>query len=352
MKKIIICILCLLFLCACTASKPKINTEKTDAEKLKEHLVNYNHQNVFTVNAPGTWEVSTGSYNMFYWIHLYDPAEPNLQVFTLIKASNILKNQQAKDYYTWAYNLTGNDFLYGPAAGSMVLSPPTVENFYLHFMDYCAFLAKYDVSYQGFDYPQISEFETIESFDVTNFYSSAAIDNKLIHASFTNPLTQGKGEGLFMGTVTNGLVMMDPGYDCGSYFLYNITGISAPYGMFNEYKEILMGILGSISYSDQFIQSIANDLENNMNTASQINQIMQETTSIVVDGWNQRQKTYDVISQKYSDATLGYERVRDINDHDKIYKAYNGFLDSDLGSNFEAIPDDDYSKDITAYIIK
>ena len=49
------------------------------------------------MTAPGTWEVSTGSYDMFYFIRLYDPESPNLQVFTLIKATAILKNQKAKD---------------------------------------------------------------------------------------------------------------------------------------------------------------------------------------------------------------------------------------------------------------
>ena len=32
---------------------------------------------------------------MFYWIHLYDPNNENLQVFTLIEATAILKNQDA-----------------------------------------------------------------------------------------------------------------------------------------------------------------------------------------------------------------------------------------------------------------
>ena len=80
-----------------TVNQNKVNIEKTKAEALREHLVEYNHEGIFTVTAPGTWEVSTGSYDMFYFIRLYDPESPNLQVFTLIKATAILKNQKAKD---------------------------------------------------------------------------------------------------------------------------------------------------------------------------------------------------------------------------------------------------------------
>ncbi|MDO4480692.1 MAG: hypothetical protein Q4B56_06495 [Erysipelotrichaceae bacterium] len=56
-----------------TEVQTKVNIEKTQAELLEEHLVDYNHEGIFTMRVPGTWEVSTGGYDMFYWIHIYDP---------------------------------------------------------------------------------------------------------------------------------------------------------------------------------------------------------------------------------------------------------------------------------------
>lgn len=273
-----------------SVNENKVNIEKTNAELLEEHLVDYNHEDIFSVTAPGTWEVSTGSYDMFYWIHLYDPNNENLQVFTLIEATSILKNQNAK--------------------------------------------------------------ETIEAFDIDDIYTPVALDNKLLHASFDNPLTMEKGEGLFTAAVTEGLVMTDPGFDCGYYNVYNITGISAPYGMLNEYEDILRRIVGSIQYSDAFIDTCSQNQGNILKSASYVNQIMQDTSNIITEGWNARQKSYDVISQKYSDATLGYERVRDINDPEKIYRAYNGFMDSEFSEGFELVNDDDYSKEVSGYINK
>ena len=333
-----------------TGNKHEVVIEKTNAELLEEHMVNYNHQDIFSVTAPGTWEVSTGSYDMFYWIHLYDPNNENLQVFTLIEATAILKNQDAKDYYQYVLNATGNSAVFGTSANAIVLEPATTENFYQHFMDYCSFVSTNEPTYADFYFPQITNFETIEAFDIDDIYTPVALDNKLLHASFDHPLTMEKGEGLFTAAVTEGLVMTDPGYDCGYYNIYNVTGISAPYGMLNEYEDILRRIVGSIQYSDTFIETCSRNQGNIMQSASYVNQIMQDTSNIITEGWNQRQRSYDVISQKYSDAILGYERVRDIHDPEKIYRAYNGFMDSEDAAGFEYVTDDDYSKVVSGYI--
>lgn len=333
-----------------SVNQKKVIIEKTNAELLEEHMVDYNHEGIFSVTAPGTWEVSTGSYDMFYWIHLYDSNNENLQVFTLIEATLILKNQDAKDYYQYVLNATGNSAVFGASANAIVLEPATTESFYQHFMDYCAFVSTNEPTYADFYFPQITNFETIEAFDIDDIYTPVALDNKLLHASFDHPLTMEKGEGLFTAAVTEGLVMTDPGFDCGYYNIYNITGISAPYGMLNEYEDILRRIVGSIQYSDTFIETCSRNQGNIMQSASYVNQIMQDTSNIIVEGWNQRQKSYDAISQKYSDAILGYERVRDIHDPEKIYRAYSGFMDSEYSAGFEYVNDDDYSKVVSGYI--
>ena len=139
-------------------------------------------------------------------------------------------------------------------------------------MDYCNFLSTNEPTYADFYFPQITNFETIEAFDIDDIYTPVALDNKLLHASFDNPLTMEKGERFF--------------------------------------------------------------------------------TAAVTEGWNQRQKSYDAISQKYSDAILGYERVRDIHDPEKIYRAYSGFMDSEFSDGFEPVSDDDYSKVVSGYINK
>ena len=76
-----------------------------------------------------------------------------------------------------------------------------------------------------------------------------------------------------------------------------------------------------------------------------------ETSNIITEGWANRQSSYDIISQKQSDATLGYERVYDT-ETNEIYKAYNGFTDDYTGSQYQAVTDDMYSSPISGYIEK
>jgi hypothetical protein len=68
-----------------------------------------------------------------------------------------------------------------------------------------------------------------------------------------------------------------------------------------------------------------------------------------MDSWEKRNKTYDIISQKQSDATLGYERVYDTETGD-IYKAKNGFMDSYDGERYKSVTDDMYTKATSGYI--
>ena len=74
-------------------------------------------------------------------------------------------------------------------------------------------------------------------------------------------------------------------------------------------------------------------------------------SDMIMDSWEKRNNSYDIISQKRSDATLGYERVYDTETGD-IYKAYNGFTDDYSGDRYKAITDDMYTKPTSGYIEK
>jgi hypothetical protein len=72
---------------------------------------------------------------------------------------------------------------------------------------------------------------------------------------------------------------------------------------------------------------------------------------MIMDSWEKRNKSYDIISQKQSDATLGYERVYDT-ETGEVYKAYNGFTDEYKGNRYKSITDDMYTTKISGYIEK
>ncbi len=68
--------------------------------------------------------------------------------------------------------------------------------------------------------------------------------------------------------------------------------------------------------------------------------------------WEMRNKSQDIISQKQSDATLGYERVYDT-ETNEIYRAINGFMDVYDGKRYQPVTDDDmYTQAISGYIEK
>ena len=70
-----------------------------------------------------------------------------------------------------------------------------------------------------------------------------------------------------------------------------------------------------------------------------------------MDSWAKRSASFDIMSQKQSDATLGYERVYDI-ETNETYKAYNGFTDDYDGERYKSVTDEMYTKGISGYIEK
>ena len=60
-------------------------------------------------------------------------------------------------------------------------------------------------------------------------------------------------------------------------------------------------------------------------------------------------REWDIMSQKQSDATLGYERIVDT-ETGNIYKIDNGFTDWYDGSRYKSIIDDQYTDSVEAVI--
>ncbi len=72
----------------------------------------------------------------------------------------------------------------------------------------------------------------------------------------------------------------------------------------------------------------------------------------IMDSWNRRSESEDIMSQKRSDATLGQERVVD-NYTGEIYKADNGFYEkysSMGGQRYSPISDSQYTNGYSGYI--
>ena len=84
----------------------------------------------------------------------------------------------------------------------------------------------------------------------------------------------------------------------------------------------------------------------------QISQNFNQTMDGFMSSWESRNKSQDIISQKQSDATLGYERVYDT-ETEEIYRAAEGFTDIYDGKRYQRVTDDNmYTQPISGYIEK
>lgn len=122
-------------------------------------------------------------------------------------------------------------------------------------------------------------------------------------------------------------------------------------GDFNNWQSIYDHCLGTIEFTKEFTKGFNKEQASQVSIVKVNVKIYNEISDMIMDSQNKRSASYDIISQKRSDATLGYERVYNT-DTGEIYKAYNGFTDEYYGSDYASITDDMYTKPIAGYIEK
>ena len=106
----------------------------------------------------------------------------------------------------------------------------------------------------------------------------------------------------------------------------------------------------TLQYSDSFVSSTNQASNEKVALSQQISRNFNQTMDGIMSSWENRNKSQDIISQKQSDATLGYERVYDT-ETNEIYRATNGFTDVYDGSRYKSVTDDSmYSEPISGYI--
>ena len=140
--------------------------------------------------------------------------------------------------------------------------------------------------------------------------------------------------------------------DGGYYMAYNIVAITAAKDTFIEWESVLTDCMKTLQYSDSFINATNRASNEKVALAKQISQNFNQTMDAMMSSWESRNKSQDIMSQKQSDATLGYERVYDT-ETNEIYRATNGFTDVYDGNRYQPVTDDNmYAEPISGYIEK
>lgn len=312
----------------------------------------------FSITIPKGWKVTAGGANIYHTIRVSDPNEPLNGMFILLKAECLLHSEAGKAAYQSLYNM-GNTQL-ALFANAVVLENPSTENFFKIFTSYGDFASKMDTTYAGFAFPRYDNFTVTERFASNSNMKAYSLGEELLRATFTDG---GKaGEGMFTAsvvdfgssTISDGTVV---GYrlnqaDGGYYMAYNIVAVTAAKDTFIEWESVLTECMKTLDYSENFVNATNQASNEKVALSKQISQNFNQAMDSMMSSWESRNKSRDIISQKQSDATLGYERVYDT-ETNEIYRATNGFSDVYDGKRYKPVTDDNmYTEPISGYIEK
>ena len=312
----------------------------------------------FSITIPKGWTVSTSGINIYHSIRVYDPAEPLNQMFILLKAEPLLHCEEGKAAWQYSYDAGSKQNVI--FAKAPVLKKPSTEGFFKIFPQYADFISTAEPTYSGYNFPRFENFTVTERYASTNDMKAYAMGDELLRATFRD---NGKeGEGLFSASVVdfgavqiwtgrmNGYIMESA--DGGYYMVYNIVAITAAKDTFIEWEDVLTSCFKTLKYSDSFVNATNRASNEKVALAKQISQNFNQTMDGFMSSWESRNISQDIMSQKQSDATLGYERVYDT-ETGRIYKATNGFTDDYDGKRYQPVTDDSmYAKAVSGYIEK
>ena len=291
----------------------------------------------FSLKKPKGWVVDTTGDYIHYTIKVYDPNNPSYQFFFNLKTEGYNKSEDAKNWQKKYY--PNNIFAKNP-----VIAEKTTEGFYKIFNE----LGPLNNN-STFTFPTLTDFTVSENL------GKGSLGGDMLRATFKD--ANGKdGEGIFTAYV----------YDAGPYYVYEniISGkqidiyflnvydaifITAPKDELIDWQDTLNTICSSLEFTDTFINGFNSAQDAVMKNFQTIRSIGNQISDGIMDSWNKRNKSYDIMSQKQSDATLGYERVYDTKTNE-IYKAYNGFTDDYNGKRYKSITDDMYLNKTSGYI--
>ena len=193
-------------------------------------------------------------------------------------------------------------------------------------------------------------FEYFNNFEMIENLGKNELGGDIIRGKFTNDKEEVM-QGLFTASI----------FDAGSYKMYGLDlaplnsyhniMVYAPDDDFINYQEIYNHCLSTIEFSEEFMKGFNKEQQTTVATVKANAKIYDEISDMIMDSWNKRSNSYDIISQKRSDATLGYERVYDT-ETNEVYRAYNGFTDEYKGERYKAVTDDMYKSSISGYIVK
>ncbi len=279
----------------------------------------------FSMDVPKGWAVQTGLRPsgaidlISYAITVYDPKSPDRMLYFNLNCSGILKSEEARSWYRKNYG-----------SGSFFASAPVVS----------------DISTKGF-FRGMNELYGYRGFTVLEDLGQSVLGGDILEAECTSRATGNKMKGLFTATVTsyeypvqkNPFNYAEGMVDAGVITAYDIIMETAPSEEFIDWQPVLDHCLGSVSFTRAFNNQRNEAWRQIIGTSTYIMSNAEAISGMIMDTWEKSSRSSDILSQKRSDATLGYERVYDTETGEYL-KAENGFTDWYDGRRYVAADSD------------
>lgn len=298
------------------------------AERLSLNTVQVSND-IFSMEVPENWILTTHKQFSDFGVYLYDPVVPERKIFFYCKMEYFNKSQAEKDYYARLASMAGvrsfDADVYGYLTGASVpvLSPATTSEFYKVYPEFIALL--YQIQGYAYVYPDLNNVRVLEQYQSSAPVTPTCMDNSILRIAFTSD-TGSACQGLVGGEISNKLTYMQGGIDLGNYCVYDVMGITAPEAEFAELEEVLLRCLTSFTLTSSYVRQTQQNVANETDAILAAGRSMQAAYDSYNAAWRSRQTSYDIASQKNSDAALGYDRLYDP-DTNEVYRAEIGFYD-------------------------
>lgn len=303
-----------------TATTKQEVTIKTNDNANVRWTTYYSDDGYFSIEAPEGWNVRYKNYDTIsYEVYVENPSAEMFFYFS----TSFVSYPSKENYDYWRDAAEG----YGISVpdGYCYLSPDaTAQSLFENSNEYLGY----------------NDFELIDNLGPNGYGGDILKANVMFYGR--------QYEGIF----TSSVVDIPMYYDLMDWDLASgTTYIMLPVEDFTDWIGNFLHIFGSLTFTDSYYSDRNAVWQQTMATSEQIMFNADQISNMIMDSWEQSNRTSDINSQEYSDAILGRERVYDPVT-DEVYYCDNGWYDSYTGNDYEAVPSgsDYYLKPVTGTI--
>jgi hypothetical protein len=292
----------------------------------------------FSIKKPVGWDVVTAGACSTFSFCIRDKANPANQIFYFNEVGPVYLAEEQKtiDKQYMAMGGFPVQWLEMP-----VINPLTPENFLTNFH----LVAQTNMAQKFM--PGLPELGAIEM--ITMVMETSPIpggQTKTIRALFRQ---NGQlGEGLFYITVAP-LIPLSGMPSGGIGYGFCFTGITSAKSNFKYYQGTLTESLNSLNLSQTWVDNCLRQQQQQWQGVLKAGKTLSETSDIIMEVWENRNRSDDVLSEKRSDVMLGRERVYDPSTgtvYDTplgFYDKYNINRDKYNMNNLQLLPENDWN---------